>query len=269
MRCWTWFLSAALLVAVAIAPVLAADAPAAAPEAKKADAPTDPAAPAAPAPAKPVVEGDLAVMVRECKLTDEQVTKMAAAATAVMQQLVEWQKANNEKLAAHQKAFEAARAASDQAAMAKVQSDAMPLLQERMALITKGQKGMLDILTPEQRSTWLGFITFRQLMVPLAQINLTGEQLTKIREICNAAGKEVGEVKDEGEAGAAAMMKIRTTLLSDVREKILTPEQRTKMEPPPVAPTPPPAAAPKAPETKAPEAEKKAPDAESKEPAKK
>jgi Spy/CpxP family protein refolding chaperone len=247
MRCWTWFLSAALLVAVAIAPVLAADAPAAAPEAKKADAPTDPAAPAAPAPAKPVVEGDLAVMVRECKLTDEQVTKMAAAATAVMQQLVEWQKANNEK----------------------VQSDAMPLLQERMALITKGQKGMLDILTPEQRSTWLGFITFRQLMVPLAQINLTGEQLTKIREICNAAGKEVGEVKDEGEAGAAAMMKIRTTLLSDVREKILTPEQRTKMEPPPVAPTPPPAAAPKAPETKAPEAEKKAPDAESKEPAKK
>jgi hypothetical protein len=111
--------------------------------------------------------------------------------------------------------------------------------------------------------------------VPLAQINLTGEQLTKIREICNAAGKEVGEVKDEGEAGAAAMMKIRTTLLNDVRDKVLTPEQRTKMEPPPVAPTPapaaatPPAAATQAPETRAPEAEKKAPDAESKDPAKK
>ena len=257
MKCRTWFLSAALLLVIAVAPLLAADAPAA-PEAKKADAPAAPkteGAPAAAAPAKPAVDGDLAIMVRECKLTDEQVVKLTEAASAIMVQLSNWQKANADKLTGFQKAFEAARAANDEAAMAKVKTDAQPAFQERLALIMKGQKGMMDILSPEQRSIWLGYITFRQLMVGMAPVDLTTEQLMKIRELCNTAGKELDGVKDEGEAGMAALVKIRTTMLDNLREKILTPEQRAKMPPNPPAPpagaTPP--AAPKAPETKAPE----------------
>jgi Spy/CpxP family protein refolding chaperone len=249
MKCRTWFLSAALLVAVAVAPVLAADAPAAAP-----------AAPAAAAPAKPAIDGDLAIMVRECKLTDEQVTKLAESANAIMLQLAEWQKTNADKLAGFQKAFEAARTANDTAAIAKVQTDAQPVMQERMALIMKGQKGMMDILSPEQRSVWLGFITFRQLMAGMASVDMTTEQLTKIREICNAAGKDLDGIKVEGEAGMAELLKVRTKLLSDIREKVLTAEQRAKLPPiaeapaaPPAGATPP-AAAPKAPETKAPAA---------------
>ena len=117
MKCWTWFLSAALVAIVAVAPILAADAPAAAPkapEAKKADTPAAPKAEGAvAAPAKPGVEGDLAVMVRECKLTDEQTTKLSEAANAIMVQLTEWQKTNADKMAGFQKAFEAARAAND------------------------------------------------------------------------------------------------------------------------------------------------------------
>jgi Spy/CpxP family protein refolding chaperone len=260
MKCRTWFLSAALLLVIAVAPVLAADAPAAAkaPEAKKAAAPAAPkteGAPAAAAPAKPAVDGDLAVMVRECKLTDEQVVKLTEAASAIMVQLGDWQKTNADKLAGFQKAFEAAQTAKDEAAMAKVRTDAMPVMQERMTLIMKGQKGMMDILSPEQRSTWLGYITFRQLMAGMSAVDLTTEQLAKIRELCNTAGKELDGVKDEGEAGMAALVKIRTTMLDNIRAKILTPEQRAKMPPnptvPPAGATPP--AAPKAPETKAPE----------------
>jgi Spy/CpxP family protein refolding chaperone len=261
MKCRTWFLSAALLIIVTVAPVLAADAPAAAPEAKKADAPAAPAAPAAAAPAKPPVEGDLAVMVRECKLTDEQVTKLAESANSIMLQLAEWQKTNADKLAGFQKAFETARTANDEAAMTKVRTDAMPVMQERMTLIMKGQKGMMDILTPEQRATWLGFITFRQLMAGMAAVDLTSEQLTKIREICNATGKDIDGIKEEGEAGMAAMMKVRTALLDNIREKVLTAEQRAKMPAPTAAIPPagpagatPPAAPPKAAETKAPAA---------------
>ena len=254
MKCWTWFLSAALLIALTVAPVLAADAPAAAPEAKKADAPAAvPAAAPAAAPAKPAMEGDLAVMVRECKLTDEQVTKLAESANTIMLQMAEWQKNNADKLAGFQKAYDAARAANDEAAMTKVRTDATPVMQERMTLIMKGQKGMMEILTPDQRSTWLGFITFRQLMVGMAAIDLTAEQLTKIREFCNAAGKDIDGIKDEGEAGMAAMMKVRTTLLDNVREKVLSAEQRAKMPMPTVGIPPvgpagatPPAAAPKA-----------------------
>ena len=267
MKCWTWFLSAAIVAVVAVAPILAADAPAAAPKAPeaKADAIATPKAEgAAAAPAKPSVEGDLAVMVRECKLTDEQATKLADAANAIMVQLAEWQKANADKMAGFQKAFEAARAANDEAAMAKVRTDATPAMQERMAVIMKGQKGMMQILTPEQRATWLGFITFRQLMGGMAAVDLTTEQLTKIREICNASGKEMDTIKDEGEAGMAALMKVRTSLLTNVRENVLTVEQRAKMPPMPE----PPAVAPKAPaaDSKAPAAESKAPAKDAKAP---
>jgi Spy/CpxP family protein refolding chaperone len=251
MKCWTWFLSAALLAVVAVAPILAADAPATAPAAPAAPAP------AAAAPAKPPVEGDLAVMVRECKLTDEQVAKLSEAANAIMVQLNEWQKTNADKLAGFQKAYEAARTANDEAAMTKVRTDAQPVMQERMTMVMKGQKGMMDILTPDQRAIWVGFITFRQLMVGMAAIDLTAEQLTKIREICNASGKSIDGIKDEGEAGMAAMMKARIALLTDVREKVLSAEQRAKL--PPI--TEPPVAAPKAPaaDSKAPAADSKAP----------
>jgi len=271
MKCWTWFLSAAIVAVVAVAPILAADAPAAAPkapEANKADVTVAPVTPkaegAAAAPAKPSVEGDLAVMVRECKLTDEQTAKLADAANTIMVQLAEWQKTNADKMAGFQKAFEAARAANDEAAMAKVRTDATPAMQERMTLIMKGQKGMMQILTPEQRATWLGFITFRQLMGGMAAVDLTSEQLTKIREFCNAAGKEMDAIKDEGEAGMTALMKVRTALLTNVRENVLTVEQRAKVPPMPD----PPAAAPKAPaaDSKAPAKDAKAP--ETKAPAK-
>jgi Spy/CpxP family protein refolding chaperone len=194
-------------------------------------------------------------MVRECKLTDEQTTKLADAANAIMVQLAEWQKANADKMAGFQKAYETARAANDEAGMAKVRTDAMPAMQERMAVIMKGQKGMMQILTPEQRAIWLGFITFRQLMGGMAAVDLTTEQLTKLREICNASGKDMDAIKDEGEAGMAALMKVRTALLTNVRENVLTVEQRAKMPPmpePPAAETKAPAKDAKAPETKAP-----------------
>jgi len=252
MKCRTWFLSAALLAALAVAPVLAADAPAAAPAAPKAKA-AAPAAPAAAAPAKPPIDGDLADMVRECKLTDEQVAKLAEAGTRLQTQLAEWRKTNADKIARLNKAIEAAQSAKDEAALAKVRSESMLIFQEQMNLTMKGLKGMMDILTPEQRSLWWGFVTFRELMAGMASVGLTTEQVTKIREICNAAGKDLDAIKEEGEAGMAAMLKVRTKVQGDVREKVLTAEQRTKLPPPiteaPAAPTKgatPPAAAPKA-----------------------
>lgn len=287
MRCWSWFLSAALLAAVATAPVLAADAPAAAPkadEAKKVAEATAPkpetAAPAPAAPPKPAVDGDLAIMVRECKLTDEQVTKLAEAAVALMAQLADWQKANAEKLATFQKDLEGARQAKDEAALKKLRDEFTPLFQERMKLIVNGQKGMLELLTPEQRTTWIGFQTFRQLMVALAPADVKVEQFAKIREICNAAARDIDAIKDAGEAGTAARLKVRNAVITNLREKVLTAEQWAKLPPeftenppaPPAAAMPPaaePKAAPKdskAPDAKAPE--DKAPAPEDKVPAK-
>ena len=254
MKLLTWLLCVVLAAATAAwapsPPSSEAGAPAKqAPETEKAD-------PAAPAPAKtdapkapataalPSADGDLALMIKECKLTDEQVAKLNTAAAAAMAEMTQWQQANAEKLGSFQKAADAARQTQDEPAFRKVLTDAQPLIQERAALIMKSQKAILDILTPDQKQVWMGFVAYRQLTAPLARANLTPEQEAKIRALCNGAAKEIGEIKAEGPESIQAQGAILTKVVSAIRDQILTAEQRAILMPPaaggafPLPPTP-------------------------------
>jgi Spy/CpxP family protein refolding chaperone len=254
MKLLTWLLCVVLAAATAAwapsPPSSEAGAPAKqAPETEKAD-------PAAPAPAKtdapkapataalPSADGDLALMIKECKLTDEQVAKLNTAAAAAMAEMTQWQQANAEKLGSFQKAADAARQTQDEPAFRKVLTDAQPLIQERAALIMKSQKAILDILTPDQKQVWMGFVAYRQLTAPLARANLTPEQETKIRALCNEAAKEINDIKAEGPEALQAQGTILTKVVSTIRDQILTAEQRAIVMPPvaggsfPLPPTP-------------------------------
>ncbi|MBE3097617.1 MAG: hypothetical protein IMZ44_10900 [Planctomycetes bacterium] len=251
MKPLAWLLCVVLVVAMA-ASALAGEAGAPAkqsPEVKKAD-------PAAPAPAKtdapkapataapPSASGDLALMIKECKLTDEQVGNLNTVATAAMGEISQWQQANAEKLGSFQKAADAARQAQDEAAFRKALTDAQPMLQERAALIMKSQKAILDVLTPDQKQVWMGFVAYRQLTAPLARANLTPEQEAKIRALCNGAAKEIGELKAEGPEAIQAQGAILAKAISTIRDQVLTAEQRAIVMPPaaggafPLPPTP-------------------------------
>ena len=254
MKLLTWLLCVVLAAATAAwapsPPSSEAGAPAKqAPETEKAD-------PAAPAPAKtdapkapataalPSADGDLALMIKECKLTDEQVAKLNTAAAAAMAEMTQWQQANAEKLGSFQKAADAARQTQDEPAFRKVLTDAQPLIQERAALIMKSQKAVLDVLTPDQKQVWMGFVAYRQLTAPLARANLTPEQETKIRALCNEAAKEINDIKAEGPEALQAQGTILTKVVSTIRDQILTAEQRAIVMPPvaggsfPLPPTP-------------------------------
>jgi Spy/CpxP family protein refolding chaperone len=269
MKPLTWLLCVVLVAAMAASapspPSALAGAPAKnAPEAEKAN----PAAPApaktdAPAPpataASPSADGDLALMIKECKLSDEQVAKLNTAATAAMAEIAQWQQANAEKLGSFQKAADVARQAQDEAAFRKVLSDAQPLVQERAALIMKSQKAILDVLTPDQKQVWMGFVAYRQLTAPLARANLTPEQEAKIRALCNGAAKEIGEIKAEGPEAIQAQGTILAKVVSTIRDQILTAEQRAILMPtaaggsfplPPTPTAPPAPIAPPAPKEK-------------------
>ena len=237
----------AWLFCVVLVAAMAASAPAG--EAGKAD-------PAAPAPAKtdapkapataapPSADGDLALMIKECKLTDEQVGKLNTVANTTMAEIAQWQQANAERLGSFQKAADAARQAQDEAAFKKVLADAQPLLQERAALIMKSQKAIVDVLTPDQKQVWMGFVAYRQLTAPLARANLTPEQEAKIRALCNGAAKEIAEIKAEGPEAIQAQGAILTKVVSTIRDQVLTAEQRAIVMPPaaggafPLPPTP-------------------------------
>lgn len=250
MKPLAWLLCVVLVAAMAAsAPAGEAGAPAKqSPEVKKAD-------PAAPAPAKtdapkapataapPSASGDLALMIKECKLTDEQIGNLNTTAATAMAEIAQWQQANAEKLGSFQKAY-AARQAQDEAAFRKALTDAQPMLQERAALIMKSQKAILDVLTPDQKQVWMGFVAYRQLTAPLARANLTPEQEAKIRGLCNGAAKEIGELKAEGPEAIQAQGAILSKAISTIRDQVLTAEQRAIVMPPaaggafPLPPTP-------------------------------
>ncbi len=245
MRSWTWLLCGLAAMVLATGPALAADAPKDAPK-------VEAATPASPEAAKKAaIEGELAVMVKECKLSDEQQKKLLAAVNLAQTDLQAWEKANADKLEIFKKALAAAVAARDQAAYAKAYNDNKAMLEENRALGVKFQKTVLAILTPEQQATWQGFLLFTELSEAMKRVNATDEQKGKLRPLCDAAGKDLVAVKDETEVGAKARQDIVNKLLESVKASILTEEQRKMLTPPPGAVPGMPGAAPAAPATPA------------------
>ncbi len=217
MRCRTWLLVAAGVLAMAVGSAMAADeatkpaapvkaAPAATPTAPAATptvAPTPKATPrprprlrpplatptaAAPtstAPAatgtaepKKALEGDLATMAKECKLSDKQVAELQELDAAAKAESDKWQKANADKLEAFQKARNAALMANDEAALRKAMEDIRPQMEEVRALRMKYQTAIANLLTADQKITWQSYMTWRAVTAELKQlVNLTAEQV--------------------------------------------------------------------------------------------
>lgn len=276
-----WWLSLVAVTMPAAAVLSAAEAPPppAAPAAPAAPASPAPAAaaPASPSPAAPVarpaLDGELLAMVNECRLTPDQQTQLLDLAQSVQAEAAAWESANVQRVAALQQAGRAAQQAQDQAAFERVKADAQPLMQERLALAVKHQKALLGILSPEQKDTWIGYMIHRQMMSSLQVLSPTQEQTSKIRQLCDAAAKEVNDLKlEELEAAASAAQKpgakpedaqkardaftdglkarsaIAEKLRVAVKDTVLTPEQKAALEklttPPPGAGAVPPPAAP-------------------------
>jgi Spy/CpxP family protein refolding chaperone len=228
-----------------------------APEAAKAEAPKPEApkteAPKAEEPKKPALEGEMAVLAKECKLSDEQQAKLIQVAAEANAEVQQWQKTNAAKLEAFRKAVQAAQEAGDQEAMKKAYADILSLREESRALMMKHQNAIAAVLTPEQKVAWQGYRLFVDVVSDLkAIVNLTDEQAPKVRPLCEEAAKDLAAIKDEGEAGVKARMAVQEKLLTGIKEKVLMPEQRTTLEaklaPPPETPAP----APEKPAEKAP-----------------
>ena len=235
------------------------------PEAPKTEAPKAEEPKKAEESKKPVLEGQLADMVRECKLSDEQQAKLVQAVADARTEAEAWQKTNAAKLEAFRKAIQAAQDAGDQEATKKAYGDIMFLREESRAMMTKHQNTIAAILTPEQKVIWQGYRLFVDVVADLkAIVKLTDEQAPKVRPLCEEAAQDLAAIKDEGEEGLKARMAVQKKLLTGIKEKILTPEQRTVFEArlAPPAETQPPAAekapAPAAEKAPAPAAEKPA-----------
>jgi hypothetical protein len=257
--------TAAAPTATAAAPTATVAAPTAtvaAPTATAAAPTATVAAPTATAPAatstaesesKKAFLADLALMTKECKLSDEQVAKMKETQATAEAESEKWEKVNGDKIEAAQKAYNAAVAARDQTALRKAMEDSAPLVAEIKALRAKYQTAFANILTEEQKNSWKAFLFWRNVKGELEEmVGLTEEQATKMRPLCDAAATQISALKQDDPDALAKSITIQNDLRNKIRDTILTADQKKKLEAmmaplpplPPIVPAPTPTAAP-------------------------
>lgn len=218
MKWCTWLLSAAVLMFTATV-ALAADAP---PETKK------------PAEAKKLVlEGDLALMAKECRLSEEQQARLATIVAEGKAAIEAWDKKNADKVEAFKKARAAAIEAKDEAAFRKAMEDMRPQIEENRALQIKYKYAIMSLLTPEQKVALQGFTLSMEMIARLKSFNLTEPQSAAVRTMCQQAAKELADIKGEGDEAMTAQRTILGKLELDIRDKVLTAEQKKLLTPPP------------------------------------
>jgi Spy/CpxP family protein refolding chaperone len=196
------------------------------------------AAEAPPAPKKPeparAMSNDAALMIAECKLTEEQKARLFEVSNASLKAITAWHQANGPKLAALEKALAAAREAGNAEEAAKIQAEGQALVAQRKALVTKGQQAVLEVLTPPQRLSWVAFQAYRQMMLKLQAANPTPLQAAKCRAMCREIAPELAGINTEEEEGARARALLLQKTFERVIKEVLTPEQQAALpkEPP-------------------------------------
>lgn len=211
MRKATWLVLALALAVLVAAPALLAE-EAKAPKEGKAKAAVE----------KSGLRGEYAIMAGELKFTAEQKADLAAKVKAKEEALTAWENANRDKLKAAQEALKKAKESGDKQGAEKVGEELKALRGAMDKIQADAAAAIRAVLTPEQQQAWEGFSLYRQAMARYKKVDLAEDQQKKIRELCNAAGKEIaaGKAKDE----------VRKALEKDIAA-LLTPAQKDALKP--------------------------------------
>jgi Spy/CpxP family protein refolding chaperone len=207
----TWLVLAPALAVLIAAPALLAE-EAKAPKEGKAKAAVE----------KSGLRGEYAIMAGELKFTAEQKADLAAKVKAKEEALTAWENANRDKLKAAQEALKKAKESGDKQGAEKVGEELKALRGAMDKIQADAAAAIRAVLTPEQQQAWEGFSLYRQAMARYKKVDLAEDQQKKIRELCNAAGKEV--------AGGKAKDEVRKALEKDIAA-LLTPAQKDALKP--------------------------------------
>lgn len=166
------------------------------------------------------------LMVRELKLTAEQQAKVGEKFQAMEKALADWDKENLARFEKIEEAIENARKAGNSDEVQRLFQQKTDLKDERAKLAEKFMREILALLTPEQQLEWEGFKLYQQMVARYKALKLTDDQLVKLRELCRQSAKEETATRDKD--GNVAT--VRAKLIKDIREQVLTQEQRDKLD---------------------------------------
>jgi Spy/CpxP family protein refolding chaperone len=140
-----------------------------------------------------------------------------------------WLKVNGEKLKAAQDAAKAARSGTDDAAKKKAGADLRALDTDREAALAKAEADIQAVLTPEQKGDWDAAKLYQTTLGRYKKVNLTEDQLAKIKAVCKAAAAELAGLKDDDKKAKQARAAVPGKVKFAIEEAILTAEQKASV----------------------------------------
>lgn len=193
----------------------------------------------APQSVADAVSEQQALMVKECKLSDEQQKAVKEKFAAKQAALEAWDKANGEKLKAADEAAKAARKGTDAAAK-KTAGDALKALNEaRTAAAAEADKAILAVLSEQQKVQWAGVELAQATLPRYNRANLTDEQAAKVRSACAIAAEDLAGLTGDDKKAKQGRVTVQKSLKWAIDNVILTPEQRAIVVRKPAAPAAP------------------------------
>jgi len=182
----------------------------------------------APKPAVPksAIKGEWAVMVKECSLTADQQTKLEEKVKAMNAALTDWDTRHKEQLTKLNADIKAAKDAKDQEKLRGLRQQLKMLQADRNGLQQQHRKGILNLLTPEQRQTWAVYNIQLDVTRRFAKVKLTDDQRAKIKTLCEATLAEMDKLPADQQKARTAL---KTKLYSTVEQQVLTDEQRAQL----------------------------------------
>ena len=176
--------------------------------------------PAAGADSKVVLpRGYWSIMASELKLGDDVRAKIAEK----IQPLEAWDKANSAKR--EELNNKIAAASGEEATKLKEQRQALE--QERTKLFEKAKADvMTTVLNPEQRVAWQSAELYNGVSRRFGRLQLTDAQVKQAKELAAPFAKQLQEAKDTPDKAN----EIRAAYVKEISTKVLTDEQRKKLE---------------------------------------
>lgn len=175
------------------------------------------------------------LLLRECKLSEEQVKTLQEKFKAEQAALEGWEKTNAEKVKAAEDAAKAARKGTDEAAKKKAVADLKDLTTRRTQATADAEKAVQDALTEEQRMTWAGVKLAETTLARFKRANLTEDQTAKIKGACLAAARDLAGLTGDDKRAKQGRTTVQKSLQWAIENVVLTPEQRETTARKPVA----------------------------------
>ena len=183
--------------------------------------------PAKPPSSEKKIDPQLAAMAKELKLTAAQQEKMQRKIESLQAAVKAWSSKNQDKMTKLTTDLQSATKAKDETKAKSLQDQLMKLMKERNDLITRGGKDIMSELTPAQQQAWEEHMMLQGVILPYKTLNLSKEQLAKIKGMCKTA---VVAAKKLPENDIQARMKFHNKLLNDIEQKVLTVAQRAQLK---------------------------------------